>query len=97
MMVANAELRVPAWSLFGGSGYYGPLPVELAVFGDAGAAWDSTHPFHLTGPDRDLVRSAGVAARVNLFGYAVAEFDYVHPFDRPGRGWLWEFNLRPGF
>lgn len=47
---------------------------------------------------RDLVRSTGVAARgVNLFGYAVAEFDYVHPFDRPGRGWLWEFNLRPGF
>jgi hypothetical protein len=21
----------------------------------------------------------------------------VHPFDRPTKNWLWEFNLQPGF
>jgi hypothetical protein len=43
------------------------------------------------------VRSAGVALRVNALGYAILELDYVRPFDRPGRGWLWQFNLMPGF
>ena len=32
-----------------------------------------------------------------VFGFAVAEIDYVRPLDRPGRGWLWQFNLRPGY
>ena len=41
--------------------------------------------------------SVGVAMRANLFGFAVAEIDYVRPLDRPGRGWLWQFNLMPGF
>ena len=40
---------------------------------------------------------AGIAARINVFGFAVAEIDYVRPFDRPGRGWLWQFSFRPGF
>ena len=35
--------------------------------------------------------------RANLFGFAVAELDYVRPVDRPDRGWLWQFNLMPGF
>jgi hypothetical protein len=35
--------------------------------------------------------------RINVLGFAVAEIDYVRPLDRPGRGWLWQFNLRPGF
>ena len=33
---------------------------------------------------------------MNLFGFAVAEIDYVKPLDRD-RGWLWQFALRPGF
>jgi surface antigen Omp85-like protein len=97
MIVTNAELRFPLWGALGGSNFYGPLPVELAVFGDAGAAWDRSHSLHLTGADRNLVRSIGAAARINLFGFAVGEIDYVHPLDRPLRGWMWEFNLRPGF
>jgi hypothetical protein len=97
MIVANAELRVPLWSLFGHGNFYGPLPIEMAVFGDAGAAWDRSRSLHLTGADRNLVRSIGAAARINLFGFAVAEIDYVRPLDRPLRGWLWQFNLRPGF
>ena len=34
---------------------------------------------------------------MNVFGFAVAEIDYVRPLDRPRRGWLWQFNLMPGF
>jgi outer membrane protein assembly factor BamA len=97
IVVANAELRFPLWRAFGGSTYYGPLPIEVGVFADAGAAWDSARKLHLTGADRNLVRSVGAVARVNLLGFAVAEIDYARPLDRPGRGWLWQFSLRPGF
>jgi hypothetical protein len=34
---------------------------------------------------------------VNLFGYAVGEFDVVRPFQRPGKGWIFQFQLAPGF
>jgi len=97
MIVGNAELRFPPWGAFGGSNFYGPLPVELALFMDAGAAWSRSAPLRLTGSNSDLVRSVGVATRVNLFGFAVAEIDYVHPLDRPLKGWMWQFNFRPGF
>jgi outer membrane protein assembly factor BamA len=97
MALVNAELRAPLWGMFGGDNFYGPLPVEVGVFGDAGAAWDRSGRLKLTGTDGKLVRSVGALARVNLLGFAVAEIDYVRPLDRPGRGWLWAFNLRPGF
>jgi hypothetical protein len=95
--IANAELRFPLWGGFGGSNFYGPIPVELAIFGDAGVAWGRSSASFLTGGDRQPVASVGAAARINLFGFAVAEIDYVRPLDRPGRGWLWQFSLRPGF
>jgi outer membrane protein assembly factor BamA len=97
MLVANAELRFPPWGAFGGSNFYGPLPVELGIFADAGAAWTRDTSIHLNGPDQNLVKSWGAVARVNVFGFAVAEIDYVRPLDRLGRGWMWQFNLRPGF
>ena len=50
-----------------------------------------------TDGDRNPVSSVGAAVRINLLGFAVAEIDYVRPLDRPGRGWLWQFNLMPGF
>jgi hypothetical protein len=93
--IVNAELRFPAWGAFGGEGFYGPLPVELAIFGDAGIAWGGVEGFN-RGNER-WVKSVGAAARVNLFGFAVAEINYVRPLDRPGRGWLWPFNFMPGF
>ena len=97
MIVANAELRFPLFGVFGGDSFYGPLPIELGVFADAGAAWDRGRSLRLTGADRNLVRSVGATARVNLLGYAIGQIDYVRPLDRPGRGWLWQFSLRPGF
>ena len=97
MVLGNVEVRLPLWSAFGGDGFYGPLPVEIGGFFDAGAAWDRSGRLKLTGDDANLVRSVGALARINLLGFAVAEIDYVRPLDRPGRGWLWAFNLRPGF
>ena len=98
MAIASAELRFPLLGLFSRRSYYGAFPIEMAFFGDAGAAWtsDSDRPRYLGG-DRDWVRSAGVALRVNALGYAILELDYVRPFDRPDRGWLWQFNLTPAF
>jgi Tol biopolymer transport system component len=97
--IANAELRFPLWGAFGGSNFYGPVPVELGVFADAGVAWGQIEP---GGPsiglaEREPVASWGAVARINVLGFAVAEINFVRPLDRPGRGWLWQFNLMPGF
>jgi Tol biopolymer transport system component len=95
--VANAEVRFPLWSVFGGGEFYGPLPVEVAFFTDAGVAWGIPARPGFAGGGKDPVMSAGAAIRANVLGFAVAEINYVRPLDRPGRGWLWQFNLRPGF
>jgi hypothetical protein len=95
--IANAELRVPLWGMFGGDRFYGPLPVEIGVFGDTGVAWGSSTRPTFAGGDQKPVSSVGAVMRINLLGFAVAEIDYVRPFDRPGRGWMWQFNLMPGF
>ena len=93
--VINAELRFPLLGLFGARNYYGKLPIEMAIFGDAGIAWGETNsPF--TGAQQEWARSYGLAARMNLFGFAIGEVAFVKPVDR-NRGWLWQFGLRPGF
>lgn len=99
MAVANAELRFPLLGVLGiGSGYYGAFPIEFVAFGDAGLAWDTTNEPSIFGSGtRDPVFSAGVGLRINLLGFAVAEVDLVRPFDRPGKGWIWQFELQPGF
>jgi outer membrane protein assembly factor BamA len=98
LLVANAELRFPLLRPFGlGSRMYGPLPVELAIFGDAGVAWSRDSAPMLAGGRRDWVSSAGVAARVNAFGMAVVQVSAARPFQRPGRGWVFQFSLTPGF
>jgi Tol biopolymer transport system component len=99
MVVANAELRFPLFGLLGlGSGYYGAFPIEFAIFGDGGLAWDTRNePSVLGSGTRDPVFSAGAGLRFNLLGFAIAELDLVRPFDRPGKGWIWQFELQPGF
>ena len=92
--LANVEMRVPLWSLFGGENFYGPLPVELALFGDGGVAWGRSSGF--TESDHKPVTSIGAAIRANAFGFAVVEIDYVRPMQRD-RGWIWQFAIRPGF
>lgn len=98
MLVANLELRFPLLRPFGaGGGMYGPLPTEVALFADGGLAWASADRPTLAGGGRTPVSSAGVTFRINLFGFAVAQIDMAHPFQRPGRRLVWGFSLTPGF
>jgi Tol biopolymer transport system component len=98
VLVGNVELRFPLLRPFGASQHmYGPLPMELALFADGGVAWNSGERPTFFGGNRRPVSSAGVALRMNFFGYVVGEFDVAHPFQRPGRGFVFEFNISPGF
>jgi len=102
LAVANMELRIP---LFGTSGFGlipSPLPpIEIAPFVDAGAAWTKESApvlnFASTSGDRTPVVSTGIASRINLFGFAVFQVYYAHPFERAGRGGVWGFLLQPGW
>jgi hypothetical protein len=95
--ILNAELRVPVVGLFKPSAMYGGVPVDLVLFADAGVAWTKASRASFLGGSRDAVKSIGAALRFNAFGYVVGEIDYVKPIDRPGRGWVWQFSLTPGF
>ncbi|HET9268323.1 MAG TPA: hypothetical protein VFO31_09170, partial [Vicinamibacterales bacterium] len=98
MLVGNIELRFPLLKPFGAErNMYGPLPVEVALFADGGTAWTTNQRPRFLGGEREGVVSAGVALRANLFGFAVAEFDFSRPFQRPERGWIFGFNLMPGW
>ena len=95
--VGNLELRFPLLRPFGASQHmYGPLPIEVALFGDTGVAWNRGEKPALLGGSRQGITSTGVAFRVNL-GMAIAEFDAVRPFQRPETGWTFGFNLIPGW
>ena len=97
-LIGNVELRMPLLRPFGvRRGLYGPLPAEFAVFADGGVAWDSESKPDFFGGERKPVGSAGVALRINAFGFAVAQLDYAYPFQRNDRGWVFQFSLAPGF
>jgi Tol biopolymer transport system component len=98
VLVGNLELRFPLLRPFGVSaGMYGPLPVEIAFFGDAGVAWNAAEKPELLGGERHGVASAGVAFRVSLFGALPLEFDVVRAFQQRTPGWAFQFNISPGF
>jgi len=42
MMIGNAEVRAPLWGLLKGRLTYGPLPIEVGAFADAGVSWFAT-------------------------------------------------------
>jgi hypothetical protein len=100
--VFNLELRIPVL----GNEQFGLvnfpyLPVELAAFLDGGVAWtDEEKPvWKLTerSTERIPVFSAGLALRVNIANYFVAQVYYAYPFQRPGKGFLFGFSLSPGW
>jgi hypothetical protein len=104
LAVASFEIRIPVF----GVPEYGLLnvpflPMTLAPFVDAGVAWTgSTTPSFssnaLTNPNyRTPVVSTGLSARWNVLGYAILESYVAHPFQRPGKGWIWGFQLVPGW
>jgi Tol biopolymer transport system component len=97
LLVGNLEVRAPLLGLFGKRNLYGPIPVEIGAFFDTGVAWDSASKPSLFGGDRRLASSTGATARVNVFGFAVLQVDWVKPLDRPGKRPFFEFNLLTGF
>ena len=102
LVAAGVELRIPLF----GSDQLGlirsPLfPVEIAPFVDAGVAWGRGDKPSLTFATRSAERipvfSAGISARANLFGFAVVEAFYAHPFQRPDKDWVLGFQFAPGW
>lgn len=103
VVMASAELRLP---LLGNSAFglieFPYLPTELTFFFDGGVTWTKDDLPVLefnTKPttDRIPVFSAGVSTRFNLFGYTVLEIFYAKPFQRPGKGALFGFQIVPGW
>ncbi len=97
--IGNVEFRFPLLRPFVGvsQNMYGPVPVEVALFADGGVAWSRGESPALLGGDRHGVASAGVALRVNLLGFAIGQFSMARPFQRPGKGWVFQFSLTPGY
>jgi Tol biopolymer transport system component len=92
MLVANAELRFPVFGMKRST----RLPLEAALFADAGWAWDSDVSPSFAGGERDPVRSVGAALRLNVAGFAVLELAAARPLDRPERDVRFLFSLRSG-
>jgi Tol biopolymer transport system component len=97
LLVGNLEVRAPLLGLFGKRNLYGPIPIEIGAFYDTGVAWMSGSKPSLFGGSEKLVRSTGATARVNVFGFAVLQVDWVKPLDRPGKNPYFAFNLLTGF
>ena len=102
LAAASIELRIPLFGTEQLGLIRSPLfPVDIAPFLDGAVAWsrDESPSFTLArqSAERIPVFSAGVSARANLFGYAVLEVFYAHPFQRPDKNWVLGFQLAPGW
>jgi len=97
MAVANIELRAPIPGLFSGEVEYSRLPIDIALFADAGVAWTSGDLPQFAGGSRRLVRSIGGAVRINLFGLVPIEVAVSRPLDRVDRKLRWQIGVRQGF
>jgi hypothetical protein len=100
MLVANFELRMPFPQILGLRAPGSLPPFTVAFFFDVGAAWWSTQKARVFGGNNspwNPVSSFGIASRINLFGVFLLEIDFVHPNNRPSKGWFWQFGFSPGF
>lgn len=97
LALLKAELRFPASHLLtlGRGSWSSPLPIEVGAFYDGGRTWGSVAG---TAPaERKWIDSAGALIRIGL-GYVALEWNYLKAFDRPQKGWMWQFNfLTPAF
>lgn len=100
--VASAEVRLPVLGVRELGLFSFPyLPTELIAFADGGVAWSSdeapTLAFDRTSDERIPVFSTGLGARVNVLGALVLELSYAFPFQRPDKGWHFDFQVSPGW
>jgi Tol biopolymer transport system component len=100
----SAELRIPVLGVSElGLINFPYLPLELSPFFDIGYAWGDYSDFTTGGVqssgaiERKAVMSTGLSARVNVLGYIVVEAYYAHPFQRPGKGNHFGFQIAPGW
>ena len=100
--VASTEVRV---ALFGTEQFglinFPYLPTELSLFVDGGVAWTAEDPpvwkWARDTNERVPVVSAGVSARMNLFGALILEVFYAQPYQRPEKGGFVGVNILPGW
>jgi Tol biopolymer transport system component len=93
--VGNLEARLPLLGEIGLIPAPGVPPIEIGAFFDSGIAWTDEDGERLS--DRSVVNSVGFLARLNLFGFAIMELDYVNPLDRPDKDWFFQFSFTAGF
>jgi hypothetical protein len=104
LAVASFEIRIPVFGVPEYGLFNVPfLPLTVSPFVDAGVAWTGSSSPRFSGSNtstsnyRTPVVSTGVSARFNVLGYAILEAYVAHPFQRPGKSWLWGFQLVPGW
>ena len=97
MAVANLEVRAPLRSLFTGQLEYGRIPIDVVGFFDMGVAWNEVERPEFAGGTRGIVKSAGAAVRINVFGLLPVEVSVARPFDRVDRSLQWQIGIRQGF
>ena len=96
LVVGNVEVRVPIMGMRKRDLRYGPVPAEAFVFADSGYVWAQSPAFTFASPDRRLISSFGIGARLNAFGLPL-EIAAVRALSAPARGWSFDFSFRPGF
>ena len=86
--IFNAEVRFPLWGAFGGSNFYGPLPIEMAFFADSGVAWGQSNSVLFGGANKEPVierRRGDARQSVRLRGRR-ARFRHARSIGRAAAG-----------
>jgi Tol biopolymer transport system component len=102
MCLTSVELRFPILTPMMHFVPNGFPPIEGAVFFDMGIATNANtivkwqrapgdNPFLVRVP----IKSFGVSARMNLFGFMILRLDWALPQDRPGMNGLWTLSIGP--
>jgi hypothetical protein len=73
------------------------FPIDFIAFFDTGVAWQDNDKAWFLDGGRKMISSTGIGLRTNFFGYLILGLDYVYPFDRPQKGWHFQFTFSPGF
>jgi Tol biopolymer transport system component len=100
--VANLEFRLPVLGTQRlGLIDFKYLPTDFIIFGDGGVAWTKKErpkiAFANNLNSRVPVFSTGAALRFNLFGFFVLQVYCVYPFQRPGKGAFFDFEIAPAW